>query len=69
MLNSADVMRLFRFSKSTLWRLIGNNDFPKPIYVGRSPLWHEATLKDFLSAQQGLGNAKPSKKRDLDELC
>ncbi len=69
MLDSADVMQLFRFSKSTLWRLVKDESFPEPIYVGRTPLWHENTLTSWLSEQHGLDVSKAAKKRDIDELC
>lgn len=68
LLDSADVMELFRFSKSTLWRLIGEGKFPKPVYVGQSPRWQERALSDYL-AERGVDVKAPKKKRDLDELC
>lgn len=72
MLNSAEVMSLFGMSKSTLWRHIGQKKFPKPVYLGKTPLWHKQTIERLI---EGLGvalePAPPSKDRgsEIDEFC
>ena len=35
LLKEKEVCNLMGFSKSTLWRLVGKNDFPKPIKFGQ----------------------------------
>lgn len=74
MLNSAEVMALFRMSKSTLWRHIGRNKFPKPVYLGNTPLWHKQTLVRLI---EGLGvnfdgaavTQAADRRREIDEFC
>ena len=74
MLNSAEVMALFRMSKSTLWRHIGHNKFPKPVYLGSTPLWHKQTLERLV---EGLGvnfgaigvTQATDRRREIDEFC
>ena len=62
MVNIADVIALFRMSKSTLWRHIKEGKFPEPIYIGRAPLWPLATLEGFLGEKMG-------RKHEIDELA
>ncbi len=72
MLDSNDVMSLFRFSRSTLYRHVRDRNFPEPIYVGKHPLWHKETIEKWLKDSHGLA-LKPQqaarKKRDIDGLC
>lgn len=73
MLDSGDVMDLFRMSKSTLWRHVKEERFPPPIYIGRTPLWHQSTLERWLGQQHGVDANRSAdaqaKKRDLDEFA
>lgn len=68
MLDSKDVMSLFRLSKTTLWRHIKEGKFPLPVYVGRAPLWHQTTLEGWLGEKIG-APPRSNRKRDYDELC
>lgn len=68
MLDSKDVMSLFRLSKTTLWRHVKEGKFPDPVYVGRTPLWRQHTLEGWLGEKIG-EPIRPKRKRDIDELC
>lgn len=67
MLDSADMMSLFRMSKTTLWRHVKEGKFPEPVYVGRSPLWNQKRVEAWL--EEKLGDSKPNRERDIDELA
>mgnify|MGYP000875105248 FL=1 len=67
MLDSGDVMTLFRMSKTTLWRHVKEGKFPEPVYVGRSPLWNQKRVEAWL--EEKLGDPKPNRERDIDELA
>lgn len=67
MLDSNDVMSLFHMSKTTLWRHIKEGKFPEPVYVGRSPLWNQKRVEAWL--EEKLGDPKPNRERDIDELA
>lgn len=66
MLDSADMMSLFRMSKTTLWRHVKEGRVPEPIYIGRAPLWHKNQVEEWLGDKMGI---KPKRKRDSHELA
>ncbi len=67
MLDSNDVMTLFHMSKTTLWRHVKEGKFPEPVYVGRAPLWNQKRVEEWL--EEKLGDSKPNRERDIDELA
>ena len=50
LLTTSEVLRLCRFTKSTLHRLVKQRKFPQPIHIGpRSPRWRLDELNAWLS--------------------
>lgn len=46
-----DVCRKVKFSKTTLYELIKNDGFPKPIKVGAKSVWVEAEIDAWIEAK------------------
>lgn len=64
MLDSADMMRLFRCSKTSLWRYVKDGDVPAPIKLGGSSLWREQDILAWLAAKE-----KPRHRAEMDDLA
>jgi prophage regulatory protein len=53
-MNLNDVLATLGFSKSTLYRLIGAGQFPKPFKLGlRINAWRVETIEAWLAAKGG----------------
>jgi len=53
-LNQRELFQIVGFSKTTLWRLIGRGEFPKPIKLTEHlNAWSVQTINDWLT-QRGL---------------
>lgn len=46
-----DVCRKVKFSKTTLYDLIKNDGFPKPIKVGAKSVWVEAEIDQWIESK------------------
>lgn len=46
-----DVCRKVKFSKTTLYELIKNDSFPKPIKVGSKSVWVEAEIDGWIESK------------------
>lgn len=52
MLNSGEILSVFKVTPRTLHRWIKGTDFPKPIKTGRSRRWFAADVDAYLSRKQ-----------------
>jgi len=54
-LNQATILASLGISKTTLWRMIGRGDFPKPIKLGeRLNGWRVETFEQWLESKAGV---------------
>lgn len=66
LLRVADVCRLLRISKPTLWRLRRAHDFPEPMEVtDRVIAWRKAEVEGWLRERSQRWTAAPRKPRAL----
>ena len=53
-LNVAEVATRYQVSEKTVLRRVANGEFPKPIKLGRKPVWPLAQLIAWEAGQAGL---------------
>jgi len=52
LMNAVDIMEFMRISRTTLWRLLQYDDFPKPVMVMGMKRWRRDELESWLRARQ-----------------
>lgn len=50
LLTVKDVAKRIRASVRKVWRLIAMGAIPKPVHVGRSALWEETVINEWIKA-------------------
>lgn len=56
-LRNKEVCEYTSLSKTTIWRLVSNKDFPKPIKIGKMSFWDLEEVEAFmLSKKQEVGD-------------
>ncbi len=48
MLKQSDLMEIMKVSRSTLWRILRNDDFPKPVILMRCQRWRREDIESYL---------------------
>jgi len=52
LMRRCDIMDFMKISRSTLWRLSQDENFPKPVLLMGMMRWRRAELESWLSARQ-----------------
>ena len=61
LLTRRDVERLTRLSRSSIYQLMAEQDFPRPIRIGaRAVLWHEHEVLAFIASRPHAGTDRPA---------
>ena len=51
LLRISDVMYIVGFSKPSIYRLIKDREFPKPLKIGRSSRWKRSEVLEWIDTQ------------------